>query len=382
MYSIASYGRMIADHVRMDAYMQALSQAVEPGAVVVDLGTGTGIFALQACRLGARRVYAIEPDDAIQVARDMAAANGFAERIQCLQKLSTQVTLPEPADVIISDLRGVLPLFGQHLPSIMDARHRLLATDGTLIPQRDTLWAAIVASPDLYRHHLSSWDANRYDFDTQAARQIVINTWCKARITPEQLLVEPQSWATLDYPTLTGADVSAEMDWIITRPGVAHGLAVWFDSTLLQGVEFSNAPRAPELIYSNAFFPWQEPVALAAGDTVRLVLQADLVGEDYVWRWQTRVWDQGKMGQLKADFSQSTFFGQPLSLAQLRKGDSSYTPILNEDGQIDSYILTLMDSQASLSDIAQQVVERFPSRFATCQAALMRIGELSCRYGQ
>mgnify|MGYP001184895145 CR=1 FL=1 len=72
---------MIADRVRMDAYVRALRQAVVPGSVVIDIGTGTGIFAMLACQFGARRVYAIEPDDAIQVAREIAAANGFADRI-------------------------------------------------------------------------------------------------------------------------------------------------------------------------------------------------------------------------------------------------------------------------------------------------------------
>ena len=72
MYSIADYGAMIADEVRMGAFVRALRQAVKPGAVVIDIGTGTGIFALLACRFGARRVYAIEPSDAIQVAREIA----------------------------------------------------------------------------------------------------------------------------------------------------------------------------------------------------------------------------------------------------------------------------------------------------------------------
>jgi protein arginine N-methyltransferase 1 len=87
MYSIADYGAMIADHGRMDAFVRALGRAVKPGAVVVDIGTGTGIFALLACRFGARRVYAIEPSDAIQVAREIAAANGCADRIEFIQAM-------------------------------------------------------------------------------------------------------------------------------------------------------------------------------------------------------------------------------------------------------------------------------------------------------
>lgn len=85
MYSIAGYGRMIADSVRMEAYSRALRQCIRPSSVVIDLGAGTGIFSLLTCQYGARRVYAIEQDDAISVARAHAAANGYADRIVFVQ---------------------------------------------------------------------------------------------------------------------------------------------------------------------------------------------------------------------------------------------------------------------------------------------------------
>src|SRR5712692_2722385 len=106
---------MIADHVRMGAYAQALREAIRPGAVVVDIGCGTGILSLLACQRGARRVYAIEPDASIELARTVARDNGYADRIVFLQDRSLRVSLPERADVIVSDLRGRLPLSGGNL---------------------------------------------------------------------------------------------------------------------------------------------------------------------------------------------------------------------------------------------------------------------------
>ena len=103
-------GRMIADELRRDAFTRAMRQAITPESVVLDIGTGTGIFALLACQFGARKVYAIEPDDAIQVARQLSSANGNAERIKFFQDTSTKVTLPERAVVIVSDMGGALPL--------------------------------------------------------------------------------------------------------------------------------------------------------------------------------------------------------------------------------------------------------------------------------
>ena len=122
MYTISDYSGMIADTVRTEAYIRALRETITPDSVVVDIGTGTGIFALLACRLGARRIYAIEPDDAIQVAQAMAVANGCSDRIEFIQDLSTKVSLPERADVIVSDIGGVLPWFRSHILSIVDAR--------------------------------------------------------------------------------------------------------------------------------------------------------------------------------------------------------------------------------------------------------------------
>ena len=127
MYSVVEFGRMIADEVRMSAYEAAIRATVRPGSVVLDIGAGTGIMSLLACRAGARKLYAVEVGDASGVAGEIARANGLADRIELVQAKSTDITLPERADVIVSDLRGVLPLLQHHIPSILDARRRHLA---------------------------------------------------------------------------------------------------------------------------------------------------------------------------------------------------------------------------------------------------------------
>src|SRR5438445_2012197 len=157
MYSLDGHGRMIADDVRVNSYVQAMEQLLKPNAVVLDIGTGTGICALLACRLGARRVYAVEPADVICVAREAARENGFADRIEFLQDVSTRVRLPEPADLVVSDLRGVLPPFHHYLLAIMDARQRMLAPDGVLIPARDAVKPATVEAPYLDQESLGLW---------------------------------------------------------------------------------------------------------------------------------------------------------------------------------------------------------------------------------
>ena len=58
MYSITNFGAMIADRTRMHAFAEAMRRVITPGSVVIDLGAGPALFALLACRFGARRVPA------------------------------------------------------------------------------------------------------------------------------------------------------------------------------------------------------------------------------------------------------------------------------------------------------------------------------------
>lgn len=61
----------------------ALEDRVRPGARVLDLGTGSGILAIAAARLGARRVLALDTDpQAVAVARENVHRNGVADRVR------------------------------------------------------------------------------------------------------------------------------------------------------------------------------------------------------------------------------------------------------------------------------------------------------------
>jgi protein arginine N-methyltransferase 1 len=388
-YSLIGYGSMIEDHPRMNAYVVALRQAVRPGSVVLDIGAGTGIFSLLSVQFGAGHVHAVEPNDAVRVARDFAEANGCADRITFHQTLSTEISLPAPADVIISDLRGVLPLLQHHIPSIIDARQRHLADGGHLIPQCDTIWAALVDSPESYQQYERPWMVNDLGLEMRAGHPLVVNTWCRVTLTAERLLVPPQRWTTLDYRTVDSPHIDAKMIWTAERSGTAHGVLVWFDTQLLDGIGFSNAPDKPKLIYGQAFFPLQQPVHLAVGEQVVVRLAANLVAGEYVWRWETEVFSVPASSSARRSpperrlrLLQSTFLGGALGLEKLHRCEAGYVPRLSTSGQIDRYLLSLIDGQLSLGEIARQAAEEFPHQFPRWQDALTRAAELADKFGK
>lgn len=378
MYSVSAYGKMIADGPRINAYVTALRNAIRPGSVVVDLGSGPGLFALIAGRLGARRVFAIEPDNVIQIGRDAAREYGLTDRIEFIQSLSTKVTLPEQADVIVSDLRGVLPWFQHHLPSIIDARRRFLVPGGgVLIPSRDWLWAAVVEVPTQYGNLVRPWEQNWNGVVLNSARNLAVNLWSKLHVKPENLLGQPVCWHELDYRQLEETNVGKDISLAVARSGTAHGVAVWFDTELRDGIGFSNAPASEELIYGNAFFPFKQPVEVAAGDQIDVRVEARLIGDDYVWRWDTTLSSQEN---IKSSFKQSTLFGAPLSASQLRKRANTYVPESNEEGSIVNFVLSQMDGKNSNEEIAAELLKHFSHSFRDHNDALNLVAEMAVKY--
>jgi ribosomal protein L11 methyltransferase len=64
-------------HPTTQMCLVALEESVCPGVEVLDMGTGSGILAIAAARLGAARVLALDNDPvAVKVARGNVAANG------------------------------------------------------------------------------------------------------------------------------------------------------------------------------------------------------------------------------------------------------------------------------------------------------------------
>ena len=306
MYTLYEHGSVIASTVRTHASREALRRAVKPGSVVLDIGTGTGILAFFACQSGARKVYAIEASDVIEVARETAELNGLADRIEFIQDLSTQVTLPEQVDVIVSDLHSVLPMHETSIASIIDARRRFLAPNGNIIPLYENLWAAVVSDPDFYQSFVGAWANEIHGLNMQNIAQRVTNTWRRRNTALEELVTEPQRWAALDYTQIEDANVAGNLTWNISKQCLAHGLSVWFDSTLIDGTCFSSAPGRPSVIYGQGFFPWPEPVSLNPGDVVATTLRAAVVGSECIWTWNTSISREGKE---VASFRQSTFQG-------------------------------------------------------------------------
>jgi protein arginine N-methyltransferase 1 len=379
MYSLDEFGEMVGDALRFPAYCQAIARAVKPGDVVVDIGSGPGVFALLACKAGARRVYAVDTESVVEFGRQFASDNGFADRIEFLRGDSRHILLPERANVIVSDIRGALPLFGQAIHALNDARRRLLVEDGIMIPEQDRLFASLAEVPEIYERIIAPWKCVA-GLDLNAALPVVLNTIYKRHCQPDNLISDTREWHTLDYLAGANAKAGNTLRFTTTRQGAIHGFVVWFEAKLHKKIGFSSAPGSMDNVYGQVFLPLLEPVKVAAGEEICAALHADLIGTDYIWRWELKA--DVTENHTAVSFRQSTFQGGGITPASLRKRSGEFVPVLSEAGLAERWLLMAMDGKTPLEQLAVKASEQFPHTFARPEDAFRRAGELSDRYSR
>jgi protein arginine N-methyltransferase 1 len=373
---VDEHRQYLLDPVRVSAFRRAIAEVVRPGGVVLDLASGTGVLGLIACEAGARRVYAIEVDGMIEIARAAAAANGFADRMIFVPGLSSHVTLPERVDAIVCDQIGHFGIEAGLLQFGCDARDRFLRPGGVMVPAGLELWLAPVEDAGLY-DQVHVWTSRPAGFDFSAARSWAVNTGYPTTLAVESLLGAPQRGIGLDLSSVTPAPFAFDVRLTPERRGTLHGIGGWFSATLSPHVTLSNSPLARSRVNRrNVFLPVEAPVAIDPGDEVRVNVRIMPAETMVGWVVEVRAAD----GTRKARFRHSTLAGMLLSREELHRTDPRSVPRLTPRGVARSSVLALCDGVRPLAEIEREVYRRHADLFASPAEAAQFVAEVVTRY--
>jgi ribosomal protein L11 methyltransferase len=115
------------DHPTTQLCLAALERHVRPATAVLDIGTGSGILAIAAARLGAARVRAIDNDPvAVRVARENVRANRVERRV-AVRLAGSPGNATRTADLIVANLTA------QTLPPVLASVRRCMAPSGRFV---------------------------------------------------------------------------------------------------------------------------------------------------------------------------------------------------------------------------------------------------------
>jgi ribosomal protein L11 methyltransferase len=152
-------------HATTRLCLRALQATDLTNRFVLDIGTGSGVLAIAAVRLGAARAIGVDYDaDAIQSANENLALNRGIESIEFRIADLSDRDLPA-ADIVTANLTGAaLIRFAARLVELV--RHEgVLIVSGLLDEERDEVarafreTAVLPAGPGVFEQHEEGWVA-------------------------------------------------------------------------------------------------------------------------------------------------------------------------------------------------------------------------------
>lgn len=278
------YFTMVQDHGRHALYAEAFRRVFPQGATVLDIGAGTGLFAMLAAREGAARVVGCERDISVAAAaQTIVEANGYADRVVIVPKdaldLQLGVDLDERADVLLWDNLANNLIGAGAIPTVEDARSRLVKPGAAIMPCRAEIIVALMTSrrPEDYRMGVVD------TFDMTA-----FNTLSGSHSTIERHDMEIRSTAATLFDinfsgTMPIRGARGEVTVRATK-GIVHGIAQWVRFHLGGGIVYETNGHDVHAFGIEGMMI--EPIAVEDGQEVTICGAHD---RSFPWFWLKKV---------------------------------------------------------------------------------------------
>ena len=290
IYDEAIYQVLREDERRNRLFRRAVG-AVVPGATVLEIGCGPDLlWTLAAVDAGASRVYAIEVIDDIARSAERAARALPADRVHVIAGDSTQVVLPEPADVCIAEIVGCIGGSEGIAGVLADARRRHLTPSASVIPAAVRTLAGAVGLLDLMGGDVvmpAPFAPYVEAVFRQAGGPFDLRLYVGG-IGPAALLSTTGAFEDLRLAEQSYAQ-GGELQLRITRNSRVDGLLAWIE--LAVGPDDAAIDSlAEDTNWLPVYIPFAlaEPLAVSVGDTLSLHVtvrgSADGIHPEYFFR--------------------------------------------------------------------------------------------------
>lgn len=272
---------MMNERERNAAYEAGLAAAVTPDQTVFEIGTGSGLVAMMAARLGAKKVVTCEAVDLVAAtAAKIVERNGYQDRVRVLSKPSYQVDadgdLGGRADILVHEIFSS-ELLGEHvLPAIEDAKARLLKPGGQILPAAASIMVALVGGEELATE-LHVGEAFGFDLRPFNAIQPRKRPLHREDL-PRVLLSEPAEAFRFDFMAASAFPPEKKrLALKVTEGGQCFGVIQWIRIDFGRGVVFENHPSRKLAVanWQHTVYRFDEPRQLSPGSTVGVMAMHD-----------------------------------------------------------------------------------------------------------
>lgn len=238
--------------------------------VVLDIGSGPGVFSILAARAGAKKVYAWEPSIQAQYSEENIKANNFSDVIQVLSGPIDSLEI-EPVDVLFTTNIGHGIYLNSLLQEFAYAKEHYLKEGGTILPSE--LRVSIgTFSPSVLFSNISYWkDVYGFDYtpiEEDQKKLPFLGSMASSRVKTDSYQIYEAPFGSGEHKGI----FDREFELHVQSVGQICGFLLWFAMGFTlpsRSIVISTAPEDFDTHWSQVCVPFGEWLDMKIGDTIK-----------------------------------------------------------------------------------------------------------------
>ena len=255
---------------RTSVLARAISETVQKGDLVVDLGAGTGILSVLAAMAGAEKVVAVEINpNSLALAREIIKKNRLEGKIQLVGGNAFEFKMKERADVAISETISSTCFLEQVIPLMQHARKHLLKKGGKTIPEKITIMCAPIENEKLFSSASKTGLASGVLLPDLQFLSSGLARW--RHVEEGKILAEPKAIKEIDFGEFRERKVKGTADFVMERKGKLHSFFAFLVIRFSGGTELNSLECKGH--WQPRFFFLEKEQQVEEGDRVSFSLE-------------------------------------------------------------------------------------------------------------
>ena len=277
---------MMNDNDRNNFYLSALKSVIKTSSSVFEIGTGSGLLSIMAANLGAHEINTCETNTVIaSTAIKVIADNNLSEKINVITKKSNDIKvgkdINKPADVLVSEIFSSELLSEDVLPSLEDAKQRLISKNAKIIPEYGSIMISLFGGDDIAKNIYTEKFENikLKKFNPIIPRK---QFWHRPDLKIDLMsnVVEAFRFDFVNNNNFPSEKKKIEIE--ATKKGRSYGIIQWIKLEMENGLKYENYPANLKKTsgWQNVFYLFDDPMELSIGQKVVITGKHD---RNIVW---------------------------------------------------------------------------------------------------
>ena len=278
---------MILDKVRTIAFNLAISKSIQKDDIVFDLGSGSGILAFFAAKMGAKKVYAFERTDMADIIMPLAKHNHLDDKIIVIKQEIIGfdwASIEDKPTLIISETIGNLPPY-EDIHAIFKSFSNHYKHNFKVIPESYKL--SFFACRTKRLQHIKDNLGTKYDLSFGPLLDKILATPIYVQIVPDE--VYSYEYYGPDISFFSDFPQKHQFELEIIKEGEIASIGVGFDLSVIKNINILNSPNSYKTSWLQLILPLPESLYCYPSDVLRGELIFPDAKDKKTWKWNVEL---------------------------------------------------------------------------------------------